>query len=113
MLLWDWSVGVWPDLFLFGTVYVCSSVCAYSSYGLRSGRLIDELSALHCSISRQPQTITKYCPPAVFLLFPHTAASLFSSFPTETLHSSHSVYVGGKAQKNRKGFLGELLIVDA
>lgn len=94
-------------------MYVRSSVCSRGSYGVWSSRLAEERSALHCSISRQPQTITKHYLPAVSLPFPPHCSFSFSQFPTELLHSLHTVYVGGMAQWNRKHFLEELLIEDA
>lgn len=105
MSLRDWSVGVWPDLF-----FVCRSththtlgVCAFVPVSALTAVTVDEAaddecSALHCSISHQPQTITMYCPPAVFVQFPHTAVPILSLIPTELLHSLHTVYVGSMAQ---------------
>lgn len=81
---WECRRLAWFIFCLPLCVCVCvrSSVYSCSSYGLWSSRPVDERGALHCSISRQPQTITKFCPPAVSLLPPlHTAASLFSPVP--------------------------------
>lgn len=100
---------VWLEIFIYLFILpaclfcVCSLAPAPAHHAVTVREAVDsQMSTVLYTVplSHQPQTITKPCPPADSLPFPHAGASplrlfFFFFFPTELPHSLRTVYVGG------------------
>lgn len=117
MSVWNWSVGIWPDLFL-SLPLTC--ICLFQLLFLRHlwSKATNSQMRMVLSIWAYAFLLIinyKHSQGTVLLMIICHYLTVQHLFPLDStlLHSLHTVCVGGMAQEIRKDFLQELWVVDS